>query len=145
MLVHSSQEVFEVLDKPPKKANSFTQRQVENLDSSSYKQPSEQVILCTYDQAKDCATLLEDLMPKNVILYDPDVSFIRQLEVYNAQQSKDNSLCVYFMVYEESAEQQAYLTEVKREKVFCIFTTFFNLFSSLSLMNCISVYSGCLR
>ncbi|OQR98626.1 DNA repair endonuclease XPF [Achlya hypogyna] len=73
------------------------------------------LVLCTYAQAKKCATLLEDLQPAHVVLYDPDVGFIRELEVYHAHYASA-PLCVYFMLYEESAERQAYLTEVRREK-----------------------------
>ncbi|OQS04833.1 DNA repair endonuclease XPF [Thraustotheca clavata] len=74
-----------------------------------------QLVICTYAQGKKCGSLLEDLQPEHVILYDPDVAFIRELEIYHARYYED-PLNVYFMVYEESAEQQAYLTEIKREK-----------------------------
>ncbi|KDO30046.1 hypothetical protein SPRG_05237 [Saprolegnia parasitica CBS 223.65] len=76
---------------------------------------NDHLVICTYAQAKRCATLLHDLQPEHVVLYDPDVAFIRELEVYHAHYA-DDPLSVYFMVYDESAEQQAYLTEVQREK-----------------------------
>ncbi|RHY31493.1 hypothetical protein DYB32_003453, partial [Aphanomyces invadans] len=76
--------------------------------------PQDQLVLCTYADAEKCSNLLDDLRPSHIILYDPDVSFIRELEVYSALSS--SPIQVHFMVYENSAEQQAYLTEVKREK-----------------------------
>lgn len=80
--------------------------------------PMDQVVLCTYDQARlhgyGASSLLQDLMPSCVILYDPDVTFIRELEVFQATQTA--SLEIYFMLYEESAEQQTYLSEIQKEK-----------------------------
>ncbi|CAK4076836.1 unnamed protein product [Aphanomyces euteiches] len=78
--------------------------------------PSSQIVLCTYAQAKKCTNILDDLHPAHVILYDPDASFIRELEVHNALLTGDEEIQIHFMVYENSAEQQAYLSEIKREK-----------------------------
>lgn len=79
-----------------------------------------QVVLCTYEQAKQhlhgAGALLEDVQPQCVVLYDPDMAFIRELEVFHAMQPADATLEIYFMLYDESAEQQAYLTEIQREK-----------------------------
>lgn len=90
--------------------------------SLSLVDPLESVVLCTYDQANEhsgegASALLRDLMPSCVVLYDPDMAFIRELEVFHATHNDDGqSLEVYFMQYDESAEQQAYLSEIKREK-----------------------------
>lgn len=84
--------------------------------------PREHVVLCTYDQANDhggegASALLRDLMPSCVVLYDPDMAFIRELEVFHATHHDDGqTLEVYFMQYDESAEQQTYLSEIRREK-----------------------------
>ncbi|ETV81611.1 hypothetical protein, variant 1 [Aphanomyces astaci] len=83
--------------------------------------PQDQLVLCTYAEADKLPNLLDDLHPSHIVLYDPDVGFIRQLEVFNACNSAHDSrgqqhpVQVYFMVYENSAEQQTYLTQVKRE------------------------------
>ncbi|RHY80617.1 hypothetical protein DYB26_011839, partial [Aphanomyces astaci] len=82
--------------------------------------PQDQLVLCTYAEAEKLPNLLDDLHPSHIVLYDPDVGFIRQLEVFNARNSAHDSrghqhpVQVYFMVYENSAEQQTYLTQVKR-------------------------------
>lgn len=84
--------------------------------------PLEHVVLSTYDQANDhggggASALLRDLMPSCVVLYDPDMAFIRELEVFHAtHHDEGQSLEVYFMQYDESAEQQTYLSEIRREK-----------------------------
>ncbi|GLD98642.1 hypothetical protein PINS_up007359 [Pythium insidiosum] len=78
----------------------------------------EQLVLCTYDQAAQlgATALLRDLQPRCVVMYDPDVAFIRELEVFHARQPHETALDVYFMLYADSAEQQTYLSEIQREK-----------------------------
>lgn len=58
--------------------------------------------------------VLESFQPNYVIMYDPDVQLIRQLEVY--QSMREDPVRVYFMVFKETAEEQRYLTALKREK-----------------------------
>jgi DNA excision repair protein ERCC-4 len=81
---------------------------------------ADQVVLCTYEQAKQhghgASALLQDILPRCVILYDPDMAFIRELEVFHALQSARKKLEIYFMLYDESAEQQTYLSVIQREK-----------------------------
>jgi DNA excision repair protein ERCC-4 len=47
-------------------------------------------------------------------MYDPDRSFIRRIEVYKSTVQKD--LKVFFMTYDNSFEEQVYLTSLRREK-----------------------------
>ncbi|DBA04618.1 TPA: LOW QUALITY PROTEIN: hypothetical protein N0F65_012201 [Lagenidium giganteum] len=81
-------------------------------------EPKNEVVICTYAQALSegygALSLLQDLMPSVVVLYDPDMAFIRELEVFHATQT--TPLEIYFMQYEESAEQQTYLSEIAKEK-----------------------------
>ncbi|KAK0052104.1 DNA repair endonuclease XPF-like isoform X2 [Biomphalaria pfeifferi] len=58
---------------------------------------------------------LEEIQPKYVILYDPEISVVRQLEVYKASRPSQQ-LRVYFMMYKESVEEQRYLTMLRKEK-----------------------------
>ncbi|XP_046635751.1 DNA repair endonuclease XPF-like [Daphnia pulicaria] len=58
---------------------------------------------------------LYKLCPRFVIMYDCDVSFIRQVEVYQATH-KEHTVRVYFMFYDASAEEQSYLTSLRKEK-----------------------------
>lgn len=59
-------------------------------------------------------SVLNHIQPSFVIMYDPDATFIRELEVYKAQRP-DIPLKVYFMVYDTSLEEQKYLSSIKRE------------------------------
>nr|XP_045584995.1 DNA repair endonuclease XPF-like isoform X2 [Procambarus clarkii]XP_045585004.1 DNA repair endonuclease XPF-like isoform X2 [Procambarus clarkii] len=58
--------------------------------------------------------LLEEIQPKYVVIYDSDLTFIRQLEVWQANYGE--RILVYFLVYKGTTEEQVYLTNVKREK-----------------------------
>lgn len=53
--------------------------------------------------------------PHFIIMYDCDMGFIRQIEVYQAKHP-EISVRVYFLVYDGSAEEQSYLTTLRREK-----------------------------
>jgi len=58
---------------------------------------------------------LYKIRPRFIVIYDCDMSFVRQVEVYQAVHS-ENKIRVYFLVYDASAEEQAYLTTLRREK-----------------------------
>ncbi|KAK9499241.1 hypothetical protein O3M35_002314 [Rhynocoris fuscipes] len=57
---------------------------------------------------------LKERNPSTIIMYDIDVSAIRQIELY--QSTLDKQLKVYFMIYGDSVEEQVYLTNLRREK-----------------------------
>jgi hypothetical protein len=52
--------------------------------------------------------------PTNIILYDPTISMIRQIEIY--QTIISIQLHVYFLMYEHSVEQQRYQHNINLEK-----------------------------
>ncbi|XP_068100819.1 DNA repair endonuclease XPF isoform X2 [Hyperolius riggenbachi] len=58
--------------------------------------------------------VLHEVDPRYVILYDAEISFVRQLEIYRA--SKLKTLRVYFLIYGGSTEEQRYLTSLRKEK-----------------------------
>ncbi|GAB6022273.1 DNA repair endonuclease XPF [Chamberlinius hualienensis] len=53
--------------------------------------------------------------PAYVIMYDIDVTFIRQLEVYRASYP-EIPLFIHFLIFENSSEEQRYLNGLRREK-----------------------------
>lgn len=59
--------------------------------------------------------LLETTMPRYVVMYDANVTAIRQLEVYQARHP-EFKLQVFFLIYGGSVEEQSYLTALRREK-----------------------------
>ncbi|OAJ43057.1 hypothetical protein BDV3_001823 [Batrachochytrium dendrobatidis] len=63
----------------------------------------------------DDSHLLEQLKPRWIIMYDPDVAFVRRVELYKAIHC-NSEVKVYFLVYDNSVEEQRYLTSIRREK-----------------------------
>jgi DNA excision repair protein ERCC-4 len=59
--------------------------------------------------------ILETKKPLYIIMYDPDLGFIRRLEVYKALNPESHTK-VYFMMYDNSVEESQYLATVRREK-----------------------------
>ncbi|CAL9698808.1 unnamed protein product [Knipowitschia caucasica] len=59
--------------------------------------------------------VLWEVEPKYVVLYDAEMSFVRQLEVYKACRL-GKPLRVYFLIYGGSTEEQKYLTALSKEK-----------------------------
>ncbi|KAI9591455.1 hypothetical protein BDF19DRAFT_455072 [Syncephalis fuscata] len=62
------------------------------------------------------AQLLKDLQPRHIILYDPIPVLVRQVEIYQALYP-EKAASVYFMLYENSVEEQRYLSDIRREKL----------------------------
>ncbi|XP_019719117.1 DNA repair endonuclease XPF isoform X1 [Hippocampus comes] len=59
--------------------------------------------------------VLHEVEPTFVVLYDAEVSFVRQLELYKACRP-GKPLRVYFLIYGGSTEEQKYLTGLSKEK-----------------------------
>ena len=59
--------------------------------------------------------ILEELKPRYIIMYEPDASFIRRVEVYRSSHL-GRTVRVYFMYYGGSVEEQRYLSSVRKEK-----------------------------
>ncbi|KAM4525948.1 DNA repair endonuclease XPF isoform 2-T2 [Fundulus diaphanus] len=59
--------------------------------------------------------VLHEVEPSFVVLYDAEVSFVRQLEIYKANRP-GKPLRVYFLIYGGSTEEQKYLTALSKEK-----------------------------
>jgi DNA excision repair protein ERCC-4 len=60
--------------------------------------------------------ILEDTQPRFIIVFDPNPGFVRQIEVYRAAHPTVD-IRVYFMMYENSVEEQNYLSLIRKEKV----------------------------
>ncbi|XP_017064567.1 DNA repair endonuclease XPF isoform X2 [Drosophila eugracilis] len=62
--------------------------------------------------------MLEQLQPQYVVMYNTNVTAIRQLEVFEARRRLPPAerMRVYFLIHARSVEEQAYLTSLRREK-----------------------------
>lgn len=72
------------------------------------------VVIHAYEGDQD-EHVLEEVKPKYIIMYEPDASFIRRVEVYRSSHN-DRNVRVYFLYYGGSTEEQRYLSTVRREK-----------------------------
>lgn len=59
--------------------------------------------------------LLYEFKPKYVILYDSELRFVRQLEIFKINNTLLD-LRIYFLMYTNSCEEQRYLTSIRSEK-----------------------------
>ncbi|KAJ1958530.1 DNA repair protein RAD16 [Linderina pennispora] len=69
------------------------------------------VMVQTYGQRD----MLELVRPSHVVMFDPDAGFVRELEVFQAHHPGVLQQ-VSFMVYNDSIEEQRYLSALRREK-----------------------------
>ncbi len=87
--------------------------------SSSSSKKSTNLFLSAYEggtrQKMSLIKLLYDCKPKYVVLYDSQLWFVRQLEVYKAHHFAQ-AMRVYFLMYINSSEEQRYLTSIRTEK-----------------------------
>lgn len=58
--------------------------------------------------------ILDVLKPSVIIVYHPDMSFVREIEVYKAENPL-KKLKVYFLFYDESTEVQKFEASIRRE------------------------------
>ncbi|WFD42905.1 DNA repair protein RAD16 [Malassezia psittaci] len=71
------------------------------------------VVIHTYGGDED-DSLLQELRPRFVVMYDPNPQFVRQVELYRALHRAQ--VQVYFFMYTDSVEEQMYLAQLRREK-----------------------------
>ncbi|ORY94875.1 hypothetical protein BCR43DRAFT_442549 [Syncephalastrum racemosum] len=77
--------------------------------------PAERLVMIQqYDGDLD-EQRLEDFQPRFIIMYDPDPAFVRRVEVYRALHPELH-VRVYFMLYDNSVEEQNYLSLIRKEK-----------------------------
>ncbi|AMD22715.1 HHL055Wp [Eremothecium sinecaudum] len=80
----------------------------------SYIDAFDNIMLHYYNSGTD-DTLLTELMPSFIIMYEPSLSFIRRIEVFKAMHRNTISK-IYFMYYGDSIEEQVHLSSIKKEK-----------------------------
>lgn len=86
----------------------------ERQDQFEFINSSDQIIIERFCNIND-EYFLQELRPSHIILYEPDLAFIRRVEIYRATYD-DIIPKVFFIYYGESVEEQGHLTAIKREK-----------------------------
>ncbi|KAG0658814.1 hypothetical protein C6P45_002066 [Maudiozyma exigua] len=85
----------------------------EQISSIEFINPCDQIIIEKFSNIDD-ETLLQEIKPSFIIMFEPDLTFIRRVEIYRTIQNQE--LMIYFMYYTESIEEQRHLSAIKREK-----------------------------
>lgn len=58
--------------------------------------------------------ILDILKPSVIIVYHPDVAFVREIEIYKSE-NPSSKLKVYFLFYDDSTEAQKFEASIRRE------------------------------
>lgn len=73
-----------------------------------------QIVIETYDDHTN-EFLLQEISPSYIIMYEPDLSFIRRVEIFQAL-NPSSPAKAFFMYYGTSVEEQSHLLRIKNEK-----------------------------
>ncbi|KAJ7889609.1 hypothetical protein B0H13DRAFT_2041364 [Mycena leptocephala] len=76
--------------------------------------PQQTVLVRAYSDDTD-DRMLAEIQPRFIIMYEPNMDFIRRMEVYRSSNS-GLSLRVYHMLYGNSCEEHKYLAGIRKEK-----------------------------
>ncbi|XP_037932072.1 DNA repair endonuclease XPF-like [Teleopsis dalmanni] len=97
---------------------------LENFDITAAVAARKQPFICiqTFKTEREGSLaldrVLEELEPDYVIMYNTNVTAIRQLEIYEARQKRaaKKRIKVFFLIHARTVEEQSYLTSLRREK-----------------------------
>ncbi|CAG9578817.1 unnamed protein product [Danaus chrysippus] len=94
--------------------------QLDNLDLTQLEIEKPLICIQTFKQNGNYFSLeqtLEALRPEYIILYQSDVSAVRQIELFECKkQPEEPKSKVYFLIHDKTVEEQSYLTSLRREK-----------------------------
>lgn len=80
------------------------------FNSFSHISLSAQIVIAAYSDREE---LLQEISPAYIIMYEPDLSFIRRVEIF---QALSRPAKVFFMYYGTSVEEQRHLVRIRKEK-----------------------------
>lgn len=116
--------------------------ELERFDVSAALEAHRQPCIClqTFKTEREGAMalehMLEQLQPHYVIMYNTNVTAIRQLEVFEARRRRASAaerMKIYFLIHARTVEEQSYLTSLRREKAA------FELIINTKSVSCLSV------
>ncbi|KAF7301049.1 ERCC4 domain-containing protein [Mycena indigotica] len=76
--------------------------------------PQQTVVVRAYGGDAD-DRMLAELQPRFIVMYEPNMDFVRRIEVYRSS-SPGLNVRVYHMIYGNSSEEHRYLAGVRKEK-----------------------------
>ncbi|KAK4880325.1 hypothetical protein RN001_008471 [Aquatica leii] len=97
----------------------FENMSLTQLCETTRTNPNPTIVIQTFRKADGSLELqntLEERQPNFVIMYHSNMSAIRNIELYEARRDTKTPLKVYFLIHNETVEEQSYLTSLRREK-----------------------------
>ncbi|OIS99720.1 PREDICTED: DNA repair endonuclease UVH1 [Nicotiana attenuata] len=91
----------------------FHRKHDQGLDAESSRETKKLPPVVFYALESD-QKILDILKPSTIIAYHPDIAFVREVEIYKAENPLRN-VKVYFLFYEDSTEVQKFEASVRRE------------------------------
>ncbi|KAJ7758792.1 hypothetical protein DFH07DRAFT_448152 [Mycena maculata] len=94
----------------------FDSNELENEFDTNYGllAPQQTVLVRPYSDDTD-DRMLAEIQPRFIIMYEPNMDFIRRIEVYRSS-NPGLSVRVYHMIYGNSCEEHKYLAGIRKEK-----------------------------
>ena len=115
----NSESEIENEEKTLKGSSSSSSEEEEAPQVTRGKKKNTNIFISAYEggtkQKISLLKLLHETTPKYVILYDIQLWFVRQLEIYKALHFQ-KPMRIYVLMYLNSSEEQRYLTSVRSEK-----------------------------
>ncbi|XP_059657679.1 DNA repair endonuclease UVH1 [Cornus florida] len=91
----------------------FLRKHAQGVDAASLGNTMQHPAVFFYALESD-QHILDILNPSVIIVYHPDMAFVREIEVYKAE-NPSKKLKIYFLFYEESTEVQKFEASIRRE------------------------------
>ena len=108
--------ITQIINKKTK--NDETENQEDNIQEEKISKKINLYMSALEGSAKQkiaILNLLYEIKPKYIILYDNELKFVRELEIYKISNPL-LELRIYFLIYTNSCEEQRYLTSIRCEK-----------------------------
>ncbi|KAH7583729.1 ERCC4 domain [Nakaseomyces glabratus] len=97
-----------------READLIDQTMQKKKENFQYLDRQDQLLIETFSRIGD-DVLFEEMMPSYIIMYEPDLAFIRKVEIFRALK-RENPPKIFFLYYGDSAEEQTHLLSIKKEK-----------------------------
>ena len=68
------------------------------------------------DRISSLSNTMEEMQPDYVILYNVNITAIRQIETFEARFQRKRKLTVFVLMHGKTVEEQSFLTSLRREK-----------------------------
>lgn len=91
----------------------FLRKHDQGVDADSSRETKKLPPVVFYALESD-KKILDILKPSTIIAYHPDIAFVREVEIYKAE-NPSRKVKVYFLFYEDSTEVQKFEASVRRE------------------------------